>query len=85
MDLNTIREKAAKTAYDFSVQATNYENQARGYDKAASNAKTEGIPWCCVFIHWHGWVGFEQMATGPAAGYVGQRAGRLLVALVPIH
>ena len=43
MDLNTIREKAAKTAYDFSVQATNYENQARGYDKAASNAKTEGI------------------------------------------
>jgi len=43
MDLNTIREKAAKTAYDFSVQATNYENQAKGYSKAASNAKTEGV------------------------------------------
>ena len=43
MDLNTIREKAAKTAYDFSVQATNYENQAKGYSKAASNARTEGI------------------------------------------
>ena len=33
MDLNTIREKAAKTAYDFSVQATNYENQARAIPK----------------------------------------------------
>lgn len=43
MDLNTIREKAAKTAYDFSVQATNYENQAKGYNKAASNARTEGV------------------------------------------
>lgn len=43
MDLATIREKAAKTAYDFSVQATSYENQAKGYSKAASNAKTEGI------------------------------------------
>lgn len=43
MDLNTIREKAAKTAYDFSVQATNYENQAKGLSKAAANAKTEGI------------------------------------------
>lgn len=43
MDLNTIREKAAKTAYDFSVQATNYENQAKGYSKAANNAKTEGV------------------------------------------
>ena len=43
MDLNTIREKPAKTAYDFSVQATNYENQAKGYSKAASNARTEGI------------------------------------------
>jgi len=43
MDLNTIREKAAKTAYNFSVQATNYENQAKGLNKAASNARTEGI------------------------------------------
>ena len=43
MDLNTIREKAAKTAYDFSVQATNYENQAKGLNKAASNARTEGV------------------------------------------
>ena len=43
MDLNTIREKAAKTAYDFSVQATNYENQAKGYNKAAGNARTEGV------------------------------------------
>lgn len=43
MDLNTIRERAAKTAYDFSVQAVNYENQAKGYNKAASNARTEGI------------------------------------------
>jgi len=43
MDMATIREKAAKTAYDFSVQATNYENQAKGYSKAASNARTEGI------------------------------------------
>lgn len=43
MDLNTIREKAAKTAYDFSVQATNYENQAKGLSKAAANAKTEGV------------------------------------------
>lgn len=43
MDLQTIREKAAKTAYDFSVQATNYENQAKGYSKAAANARTEGV------------------------------------------
>jgi len=43
MDLQAIREKAAKTAYDFSVQATNYENQAKGLSKAASNARTEGI------------------------------------------
>ena len=43
MDMQTIRERAAKTAYDFSVQATNYENQAKGYSKAASNARTEGI------------------------------------------
>lgn len=43
MDLNTIREKAAKTAYDFSVQAVNYENQAKGYNKAASNARTESV------------------------------------------
>ena len=43
MDLNQIREKAAKTAYDFSVQAVNYENQAKGYNKAASNARTEGV------------------------------------------
>lgn len=43
MDLNQIREKAAKTAYDFSVQATNYENQAKGLSKAASNARTEGV------------------------------------------
>ena len=43
MDLNTIRERAAKTAYDFSVQAVNYENQAKGYNKAASNARTEGV------------------------------------------
>lgn len=42
MDLNTIREKASKTAYDFSVQAVNYENQAHGYDTAAKNAETEG-------------------------------------------
>ena len=42
MDLNTIREKAAKTAYDFSVRAVNYENQAKGYDIAAKNAQTEG-------------------------------------------
>lgn len=43
MDLNQIREKAAKTAYDFSVQAVNYENQAKGYNKAASNARTESV------------------------------------------
>ena len=43
MDLNTIRERAAKTAYDFSVQAVNYENQAKGYNKAASNARTESV------------------------------------------
>lgn len=42
MDLNTIREKAAKTAYDFSVQAVNYENQAKGFNKAAENSRTEG-------------------------------------------
>lgn len=42
MDLGTIREKAAKTAYDFSVQATNYENQAKGFNKAAENSRTEG-------------------------------------------
>lgn len=42
MDSQTIREKAAKTAYDFSVQATNYENQAKGYDDAAKNAQVEG-------------------------------------------
>jgi len=43
MDLNTIRERAAKTAYDFSVQAVNYESQAKGYNKAASNARTESV------------------------------------------
>lgn len=43
MDMATIREKAAKTAYDFSVQAVNYENQAKGLNKAASNARTEGV------------------------------------------
>jgi len=42
MDLNTIREKAAKTAYDFSVTAANYENQSKGFNKAAENARTEG-------------------------------------------
>ena len=77
MDLNTIREKAAKTAYDFSVQATNYENQAKGYSKAASNARTEGISGRGVLVHRHGWIGFKQMDSRQPTWYVGQGGSNL--------
>lgn len=42
MDMATIRENAAKTAYDYEVKAVNDINQAGLYDAASSNAKSAG-------------------------------------------
>lgn len=41
-DQNTIRQNAAKTAYDYNVKAGFDEAQAGAYDAAAKNAKTAG-------------------------------------------
>lgn len=43
MDLTTIRQNAAKTAYDWQVKSTSDLNQAGLYDKAGSNAETAGF------------------------------------------
>lgn len=38
MDLDTIRSNAAKAAYDYDVQSVQYENQAKLYQMAGTNA-----------------------------------------------
>lgn len=43
MDLSTMRENAAKTAYDYDVKATQDMNQAGLYNAASSNASRAGI------------------------------------------
>lgn len=42
IDMATIRENAAKTAYDYEVKAVNDLNQAGLYDAASSNARSAG-------------------------------------------
>lgn len=42
MDLDTIRSNAAKTAYDYDVQSTQFENQSNLYKLAGSNALAAG-------------------------------------------
>ena len=41
-DLDTIRSNAAKTAYDYTVQSTNFSNQAAVYTAAGQNASQAG-------------------------------------------
>lgn len=42
LDLDQIRSNAAKTAYDYDVQATQYKNQAGLYTMGATNAAAAG-------------------------------------------
>ncbi len=42
MDMDTIRESAAKTAYDYRVAASNDANKARGYESAGRDALAAG-------------------------------------------
>jgi len=43
MDMATIRENASKVAYDYTVQATGFRNQAALQEMAGDNAMTAGI------------------------------------------
>ena len=42
MDMDTIRQNAAKTAYDYRLMATSDANKARGYEAAGRDALTAG-------------------------------------------
>ncbi len=42
MDMDTIRQNAAKTAFDYRVLATGEANKARGYEAAGRDALTAG-------------------------------------------
>jgi len=42
MDMDTIRANAAKTAYNYDVQAAQFGTQGKMYDSASANAKEAG-------------------------------------------
>lgn len=75
MDLTTIRQNAAKTAYDWQVKSTSDLNQAGLYDKAGSNAETAGFLGAASSIL--GTVGSvsSKWLQGSTAGIYGSTSG----------
>ena len=71
MDLNTIREKAAKTAMTSRFRRRTTRNQAKAIPKLPAMPETEGS-WCGLFVYRLCRICFQQMDAGQQLGMWGK-------------
>ena len=69
MDMDTIRSKAAKTAYDYEVQSVDFANKAQGFKSAAADADRAGtIGMISSFVGGAGSVAAKWMQASQFSG-----------------